>query len=89
MQRVTLTAALIFSATTAMSEQLVDETHFGPCDTVREQAKSPDPAENPDGFGQVVGDRGENNANTETDGIAADGGDAYTGDPAYGDCDGR
>ena len=39
---------------------------------------SPDPAENPDGFGQLVGERGETND-----------GDAHSGDPAYGDCDGR
>lgn len=48
------------------------------CETV----KSPDPAVSPDGFGQAVGERGETNAD-------ADERDAYTGDPAYGDCDGR
>ena len=89
MQLVTLTAALTFLATAARSEQLVDETQLGPCHTDDIQAKSPDPAENPDGFGQLIGERGEANANTETDGATADGGDAYTGDPAYGDCDGR
>jgi len=89
MQRVTLTAALIFLATTAMSEQLEDETLRGPCDAHHIQAQSPDPAGNPDGFGQLVGERGETNSNTETDDTSVDGGDAYTGDPAYGDCDGR
>ena len=90
--------------------------------------KSPNPAISPDGFGQLVGERGENN--TESDeryvpgsnvvafsapadvtplygenltrweeggeyisgcpaGFVIEGGDAYTGDPAYGDCDGR
>ena len=47
-----------------------------------EDIKSPDPAVSPDGFGQAVGERGETNAETQE-------GDAYTGDPAYGDCDGR
>ena len=47
-----------------------------------EEIKSPDPAMSPDGFGQAVGERGETNAETQE-------GDAYTGDPAYGDCDGR
>jgi hypothetical protein len=46
------------------------------------ETKSPDPAVSPDGFGQAVGERGETNADVEE-------GDAYTGDPAYGDCDGR
>ena len=50
--------------------------------TVCEEVKSPDPAVSPDGFGQAVGERGETNAETQE-------GDAYTGDPAYGDCDGR
>ena len=45
-------------------------------------SKSPDPAVSPDGFGQAVGERGETNAETQE-------GDAYTGDPAYGVCDGR
>jgi len=72
-----------------MSEQLVAETQLGPCDMDHIQAQSPDPAENPDGFGQLVGEHGETNTNTETDDTAADGGDAHTGDPAYGDCDGR
>ena len=89
MQRVTLTAALIFVATTAMSEQLEDETQLDPRHTDDIQAQSPDPTENPDGFGQLVGEHGETNANMETDDAPADGGDAYTGDPAYGDCDGR
>ena len=89
MQCITLTVAFIFVATTAMSEQLDDNTQLGPCDTVFEQATSPDPAENPDGFGQLVGERGETNTNTETDDTTAAAGDAYTGDPTYGDCDGR
>ncbi len=50
--------------------------------TACEEVKSPDPAVSPDGFGQAVGERGETNAETQE-------GDAYTGDPAYGDCDGR
>ena len=50
----------------------------GPC-----PVSSPDPAESPDGFGQAVGERGETNSGTK------DGGDAHTGDPTYGDCDGR
>lgn len=50
----------------------------GPC-----PVSSPDPAESPDGFGQAVGERGETNSG------GTDGGDAYTGDPTYGDCDGR
>lgn len=46
------------------------------------ESKSPDPAMSPDGFGQAVGERGETNAETQE-------GDTYTGDPVYGDCDGR
>lgn len=89
MQRVKLALALVFVATTVMSEQLENETQLAPCETEHIQTQLPDPAENPDGFGQLVGERGETNANTETDDIAVDGGDAYTGDPTYGDCDGR
>lgn len=89
MQRLTLAAVLVFMATAAISEQLEDEAQHGPCDTDHVQTQSPDPAENPDGFGQLVGERGETNANTDTDDSAVDGGDAYTGDPTYGDCDGR
>ncbi|MEP4151199.1 MAG: hypothetical protein ABJL73_07825 [Lentilitoribacter sp.] len=47
-----------------------------------EEITSPDPAVSPDGFGQAVGERGETNAETQE-------GDAYTGDPTYGNCDGR
>ena len=54
---------------------------ISPCVDVVE-IKSPDPAVSPDGFGQAVGERGETNANSDE-------GDAYTGDPVYGDCDGR
>ncbi|MEP4125333.1 MAG: hypothetical protein ABJL98_11515 [Lentilitoribacter sp.] len=57
---------------------MADTTDLSPC----EEVTSPDPAVNPDGFGQAVGERGETNADVEE-------GDAYTGDPAYGDCDGR
>jgi hypothetical protein len=89
MQRITLTTALLLLTTAAMSEHLEEETQHGPCDTDHVQTQSPDPAENPDGFGQLVGERGETNSNTETDDTVADGGDAYGGDPAYGDCDGR
>ncbi|WP_107497946.1 hypothetical protein [Thalassobius sp. I31.1] len=45
--------------------------------------KSPDPAVSPDGWGQAVGHTGETNAEV------APGGDAYTSDATYGDCDGR
>lgn len=60
----------------------------GPCSqqNADQQVRSPDPAENPDGFGQLVGERGETNSHTKSDDHS---GDAYTGDPAYGNCDGR
>jgi hypothetical protein len=84
-----VTAMLVFLASNAVAQDATEGVLAGPCADQSQQATSPDPAENPDGFGQLVGERGETNANTETDGVAADGGDAYTGDPAYGDCDGR
>lgn len=84
-----VTAVLIVLASNAVAQDATEGTQAGPCAGQPQQATSPDPAENPDGFGQLVGERGETNANTDTDDTAADGGDAYTGDPAYGHCDGR
>lgn len=89
MRRATLTVILIILATTAISKQLEEGTQLNPCDTDQIQAQSPDPVENPDGFGQLIGERGETNTNTETDDTTAVAGNAYTGDPTYGDCDGR
>lgn len=82
-------AMLIGLTSTAVAQDAAEDAQAAPCADQPQQATSPDPAENPDGFGQLVGERGETNANTETDDTAVDGGDVYTGDPAYGDCEGR
>ena len=81
-------AAVMISLAT---QSLAQTDDAGPCadqfENQQSQDKSPDPAENVDGYGQLVGERGETNSDaydTETDH-----GDAYTGDPAFGDCDGR
>lgn len=64
---------------TLLGSALMAETpETTPCPNM----KSPDPAVSPDGYGQAVGERGETNADAEE-------GDAYTGDPTYGECDGR
>ncbi|MEP3783207.1 MULTISPECIES: hypothetical protein [Paracoccaceae] len=72
--------ALFGSFGVALMADTAEQT--SPCVDIVEEAKSPDPVISPDGFGQAVGERGDTNADTEE-------GDPYTGDPAYGDCDGR
>jgi len=79
-------AVLLFAGTEALAQ--TDDA--GPradqhgAQAKQEEMRSPDPAESSDGFGQIVGKQGETNDDTETND-----GDAYTGDPAFGDCDGR
>lgn len=81
-------AVLLFTGTQALAQT----NDAGPCADQFEdqqlQDKSPDPAINVDGYGQLVGEQGETNAGTQTDDTAQNG-DAYSGDPAFGDCDGR
>lgn len=87
-------AVLLFTGTQALTQT----NDAGPCadqhgeqQLQQQETRSPDPAENVDGYGQLVGEQGETNAdadNTETDDTAQNG-DAYSGDPAFGDCDGR
>lgn len=85
--KLSILAAVMISLATQSMAQTNDD---GPCaDQHGEHAedyemRSPDPAQNVDGYGQLVGERGETNTGAETSD-----GDAYTGDPAYGDCDGR
>ena len=80
-----LAAVMAVFVTDAVAQTETNDTDAGPCADQQQQVTSPDPAENPDGFGQLVGERGESNTQTAT----SDDGDVYTGDPAYGDCDGR
>ena len=71
------------------AQALAQTNEDGPCtdqhgaQVEQQETQSPDPAQNVDGYGQIVGERGETNSGTETND------DAYTGDPAFGDCDGR
>ncbi|WP_299146780.1 conotoxin [uncultured Tateyamaria sp.] len=84
--KLTVIAVLLFTGT----QTLAQSDDAGPCTdqhgehVEQEETRSPDPAQNVDGYGQIVGERGETNSGTETDDGAA-----YTGDPAFGDCDGR
>ncbi len=83
-------ALIVFIAAGFANAAIAQETNEGPCaaepNNEIQTTSSPDPAENADGYGQIVGERGETNSGAQSD---DDGDDAYTGDPAYGDCDGR